>query len=84
MDEMMMCKQSFDIDTEIRRQRAIQASDVQFLRESLLAAAERFSDLADLIEKADGYNPVSFMRASAARYRMASGLSQPTQHNGEE
>lgn len=39
------------------------------LREALRAAADRFDDLADIIEMKCSYDPVNFMRRSAKRYR---------------
>jgi hypothetical protein len=59
----------FELERQIRHQQAIRASDVKNLIDSLRNAADRFADLADLIEKDRSYDPVNFMRASAERYR---------------
>lgn len=42
-------------------------SDYTHLKQVLLDAALRFSDVADEIEKNQNYDPVAFLRASAAR-----------------
>ena len=62
------------IEKQLRHMQAAHASDFEFLRQSLQGAAMRFSDLADIIEKDRAYDPVSFLRASAERYKRAANL----------
>lgn len=57
----------------LRHQQAIQRSDFDHLRECLKQAAERFADIADLMEKDPNYRPIEFLRASAERYRAEAG-----------
>ena len=66
---------AFRAATQYRHAQAIHTSDVLALRQALLAASERFADLADLIEKDHpDCRHINFMRASAKRYRRESGL----------
>lgn len=68
-DESALADLQFEGEKRSRHAMACHASDVQELRTNLAAAAERFSDLADLLEK-DGHTAhVRFCRASAERYR---------------
>lgn len=68
----------FRLDTEIRRKRAAFKSDMDHLRDTLHSAADRFSDVADLLEKPDPdiRHLAAFLRRSAERYvREASIIS---------
>lgn len=69
-----MLKMSIESDAAFRRQMAVHASDVQALRDGLLAAASRFEDLADIIAEKQDYDPVPLMRESAKRYRILASL----------
>lgn len=62
-------EQKTAMERQLRHMLAAQRSDYLHLKECLLQAAQRFADLADTIEKDRSYDPVSFMRASAERYR---------------
>lgn len=55
------------INRQLRHMQAASDSDYKHLKECLLNAAQRFTDVADLLEKDRSYDPVSFLRASAAR-----------------
>lgn len=67
---------AFKAETEARRRQAVFASDYAELRRNLLAAADRFADLADLIEQDHpDCKHLSFMRESAKRYRRAGNLA---------
>lgn len=67
---------SYRMDTWIRHQNAIAASDVQWLRECLLSAARLFDDIAKELDENPKYQPQDFMRASAKRFRIESGLKR--------
>jgi hypothetical protein len=58
-----------DLERMVRHQHAIAASDFQHLKDCLRSAADRFADVADLMEKDPNYRPVGFLRTSAERYR---------------
>jgi hypothetical protein len=59
---------SWRADRTIRRNRAILWSDIDELKGNLRAAAQRFLDLADIIEQNPTYDAVSFLRTSGRRY----------------
>ena len=63
----MSVSDSIAMERTLRHMQAAAQSDYDHLKRCLLEAASRFSDLADIIEKDRNYDPVSFMRASAAR-----------------
>lgn len=56
---------------QLRHLQAVAASDVQFMRQSLLDAAQRFSDMADILRREGRPEHVGFLLASAQRYRLA-------------
>lgn len=58
-------------ERSLRHMQATHASDIQHLRDTLKSAADRFDDIAALLEKDRSYDPVHFMRASAIRCRLA-------------
>lgn len=58
-----------EMDKQFRHMQAINHSNYLHLKSCLREAASRFADIADSLEKDRSYDPVSFMRASAKRYR---------------
>lgn len=58
----------------LRHMQAAHRSDFEHLRDSLRDAAGRLTDVADILEKDRTYDPVPFLRASAARYKAAAEL----------
>lgn len=63
----------FDMEQRVRRNQAMVASDVQFLRENLRSAADRFTDLAIMVEVGQKID-AEFLRTSAERFRRAAGV----------
>lgn len=57
------------MEKQVRHMQAAAHSDYLHLKQQLLSAAERFADLAAIIERDRSYDPVSFLRASAERYK---------------
>lgn len=66
----MITSDFITLERTIRHRQAVAQSDHEHIRGCLLEAARRFADLADIIEKDRNYDPVSFMRASAARFKL--------------
>lgn len=59
------------MDRMMRHQQAILSDDTDHLRQTLRSAGDRFSDIADELEKDRTYDPVGFMRESAKRCHLA-------------
>lgn len=57
------------MEKHLRHMQAVKHSDYLHLKQCLLDAAMRFSDLADILEKDKSHDPVGFLRASAERYK---------------
>lgn len=62
---------SYEFDRMLRHAGACLESDMQHLRASLVSAADRMADVADMLEKNRDYytDAVAFLRISARRYR---------------
>lgn len=60
---------SVEFEKHLRHQQAAAHSDYLHLKNCLREAAQRFADLADIIEKDPAYDAVGFMRASAERFK---------------
>lgn len=70
-DEDTLNEMSARMERMSRHQAAITSSDMEHLRSTLHMAADRFDDLAKMLEEDRTYDPVHFMRQSAARCRLA-------------
>lgn len=84
MDDNAMADAAYQIERAVRHQQATSASDFQHLRNCLREAAQRFFDIADLIETDASYNPVPFLRASANRYKRESEQSGQVEERAEK
>ncbi len=75
-DEQRAAQREFALNRSLRHLQAAAQSDVEELQRNLFEAAQRFMDLADMLEKRPSADHCAFMRASARRYVAASGLSR--------
>jgi hypothetical protein len=67
-EQVKLDESMWRMERSLRRQREVLWSDIDNLKENLRAAAQRFLDVADILEKNPKYEAVSFLRASGKRY----------------